>query len=330
MAWLESRQRAEGNWAFRAEERADGANARGTTALAGYTLLKMGVPPDSPAVERAAEFLLKPWGKPAPNTYGVSVEAMFFSELAARLSQPAEKRGGREPPKGLLPRALARVQACAEWLVDARVVIDVGGYGQTAWGYGASSKKGVDRYDHSNTQYALLGLLAARAAGVGARVPVEVWRDAARHWERTQCEDGKVLERPAGGAEGTTAMTGAGIMGRLIGLAVAEGTATAALADSDPAVKKALELWAGKRPIPSFGHLARGDDGYGTFYELYALERAMMLAGKRTLGDWDWYREGALVLFLNQGLDGSWGAGEADTCFALLFLKKAYVPVATK
>jgi len=284
------------------------------------------VPPGAPCVERAAEFLLKePGVRSFPNTYGVAVESMFFAELAARLG-PAGK--------GLRAKAVARVLACADWLVQARVSFELAGYGFCAWGYGASSHKGVDRYDHSNTQYALLGLLAARSAG--AKVPVEVWRDAAHHWEKVQCADGgwdyipKILEKPSGGETGTTSMTGAGIMGRLVGLAAGGAGETAALADSDPAVKRALELWASKRPVPASSHLARGADGVGVYYDLYALERALMLAGKRTLGDWDWYREGALLLYRNQALDGSFGAGEADTCFALLFLKKAYVPVATK
>jgi hypothetical protein len=82
--------------------------------------------------------------------------------------------------------------------------------------------------------------------------------------------------------------------------------------------------------VPAWGRLGKGGDGQGVYYELYGLERALMVAGKRVLRDWDWYHEGALVLLRNQALDGSFGAGEADTCFALLFLKKAYVAVATR
>jgi len=83
-------------------------------------------------------------------------------------------------------------------------------------------------------------------------------------------------------------------------------------------------------------------------YYLYGLERAMVIAGKRRLGAHDWYLEGARHLLDRQTKDGHWpkpakppkaGAkAEAkptvpavfvsrwplvQTCFALLFLKRA-------
>jgi hypothetical protein len=259
---------------------------------------------------------------------------MVLAELLARIDRAPARKGDPEPPKALRGRALARVTACGTWLVEGRVRFERGAYGHAVWGYGFSRNLKIDRYDHSCSQFAMLGLLSARAAGVA--IPVEVWRDAARHWEVVQCADGgwdyipKDLANPIGGKTSKTSMTGAGIMGRLVGLAAAGGGETAALADTDPAAMRALAFWAGKNPIPPSGHLAAGNDGVSVYYDLYAVERALMLAGKRTLGDRDWYREGALLLFRNQGLDGSWGGGEADTCFALLFLKKAYVPVATR
>jgi hypothetical protein len=54
----------------------------------------------------------------------------------------------------------------------------------------------------------------------------------------------------------------------------------------------------------------------------------MMIAKLDKLGDRDWYRDGALFILANQGLDGEW-IDTTDTCFALLFLKKAFVAVAT-
>jgi hypothetical protein len=79
------------------------------------------------------------------------------------------------------------------------------------------------------------------------------------------------------------------------------------------------------------------------YYYLYGLERACVIAGKRFLGQHDWYREGAELLLDAQQSDGSWeppnplnGFGRPgqggqyrtvllDTCFALLFLKRATV-----
>ena len=75
------------------------------------------------------------------------------------------------------------------------------------------------------------------------------------------------------------------------------------------------------------------------YYYLYGLERAGVLADTAWVGTHDWYLEGAEFLLPAQRADGSWeqadsgqGAGpfqdlgrspQVDTCFALLFLKRA-------
>jgi hypothetical protein len=58
-------------------------------------------------------------------------------------------------------------------------------------------------------------------------------------------------------------------------------------------------------------------------YYMYALERAGMIYGTEVMGTHKWYPEGAKVLIETQGANGSWGAGTVDTCFAILFLKRA-------
>lgn len=68
-------------------------------------------------------------------------------------------------------------------------------------------------------------------------------------------------------------------------------------------------------------------------YYLYSLERVGLLYGIKKIGGHDWFLEGALWLVHNQREDGSWHSyGDmpvVDTAFALLFLKKAVVPVET-
>ena len=65
------------------------------------------------------------------------------------------------------------------------------------------------------------------------------------------------------------------------------------------------------------------------YYYLYALERAGMLLGIYKIGGHDWYAEGAEAILAAQKPDGSWAPGAKrsnstwDTCFAVLFLKKA-------
>jgi hypothetical protein len=66
------------------------------------------------------------------------------------------------------------------------------------------------------------------------------------------------------------------------------------------------------------------------------LERAGELFGTERFGDHEWYPEGALVILDAQEADGSWfrdGHGshvsgrESDTCWAILFLKRATRPL---
>jgi hypothetical protein len=70
------------------------------------------------------------------------------------------------------------------------------------------------------------------------------------------------------------------------------------------------------------------------YYYLYALERLGMLYDTGKIGGHSWYPEGAKVLLDAQQKDGSWNASRPsqpvwDTCFAILFLKKATRGVAT-
>lgn len=76
------------------------------------------------------------------------------------------------------------------------------------------------------------------------------------------------------------------------------------------------------------------------YYWLYAVERLGMLLRLRHIGFHEWYREGAQWLVGAQEADGGWvnpagslGAPEpplAATCFALLFLRRATLPVVTE
>ena len=68
-----------------------------------------------------------------------------------------------------------------------------------------------------------------------------------------------------------------------------------------------------------------------SLYFLWSLERVSVLYNLRTLGDRDWYRWGAEILVANQAGSGAWDRdggypGQTpvlNTCFALLFLKRA-------
>jgi hypothetical protein len=62
------------------------------------------------------------------------------------------------------------------------------------------------------------------------------------------------------------------------------------------------------------------------YFFLWSLERIAVVLGLEMIDGKDWYSWGAEILLANQMADGAWrgeyGDCGADTCFALLFLKK--------
>jgi len=70
------------------------------------------------------------------------------------------------------------------------------------------------------------------------------------------------------------------------------------------------------------------------YYYLYGLERAGMITLTSKFGEHDWFKEGATLILGQQRDDGRWDCGKwgtsgpvPDTCFAILFLKKATQPI---
>lgn len=83
-----------------------------------------------------------------------------------------------------------------------------------------------------------------------------------------------------------------------------------------------------------------GAEGWGKYYDMYSIERAGVLSNVRKMANVEWYAEGALLLVETQQSDGAWpdivgmkptgeskGPNTVDHCFAILFLKRAVVPV---
>lgn len=96
-----------------------------------------------------------------------------------------------------------------------------------------------------------------------------------------------------------------------------------------------------KRPYGGIGQIETAMDGHGAYYNLYSVERAASLASIRMLnGTVDWYGIGSRLLIEAQNDDGGWGQGRSfagskaapatvNTCMAILFLKRAAMPVLT-
>lgn len=196
--------------------------------------------------------------------------------------------------------------------------------------------------DNSNTQYASLGLRACYDAGIV--IPEESVQLAVR-WLIESMHAGEGDDKAGKGAVvsgGETPGKPQGWSykgadeGKAYGSMTAGGVGALTIYDymlkkdwkKDANVKNGL-AWLGKN-FSATSNPGRGNSW--ELYYLYGVERAGVLYGTDKMGDHDWYLEGAKQLLSTQGDDGSWkvSGGEHptwDTCFAILFLKKATKPL---
>lgn len=332
----------------------------GVTSLALMALLHSGVKADDPAFRNGFNWI---HGQPFKKTYEVAAILMLLETKYLPLEklqdiQELTEEKAREAIQGAITKEdRAFADKCVKWLIEHQTKTGT-------WGY----PEAEELYDHSNTQYALLGLKSA--ARMGASIPDAVWRKAANAWLNTQriagnkvtlkiegyegqdlglsettSDDmflpgpwGYLVKKPEAGEvndQGYGSMTCAG----LTSLLIAESE-LAAMKGLDDALKKQIDLakkqglaWLqenyairGAPPTAGFWSLFY-------FYYLYSLERVGVLYGIKKLGGHDWYLEGAVLLCRSQRDDGSWISYDEipvlDTSFALLFLKRATVRVAT-
>lgn len=205
--------------------------------------------------------------------------------------------------------------------------------------------------DNSNSQYAALGLRAGFDAGIS--IPGDTVAMALKWWKENQkdkAEKGREavstgtvdLGPPRGwcyhydnGHEDHKSF------GSMTGGAVASMVIYHYMLGNDwwrdSSVKSGLSWLAANFSVTvnpgspcTFGNNEKTQYHYG----LYALERVGMLYGTVKIGAHAWYAEGAKELINAQKEDGSWEGSDGsnstwDTCFAILFLKRATAPIAT-
>ncbi|MCS7271052.1 MAG: DUF4159 domain-containing protein, partial [Gemmataceae bacterium] len=296
----------------------------GVTALATLALLTSGVKPEDPAVARALDYLRT---IPPRKTYVVGLQTMVFAEARQK-------------------RDLPLIQRNADWLIRHGVGWQVDDQGRVVggqlrgWTYPAGPAP-PNMADNSNTQYALLGLYAARQAG--ATIHPSVWQEIRAFYARTQRVHSPTVGSwtyatmtNVGQLEPSFSMTVAGVCGLYI--------ASMGLGESEQQLDPQTGVAANCGVYSENQALMRGmnyvasrfnfESPKSSFYNIYGIERLGRLSGERFIGRHDWYREGCEWLLARQEPNGAFlGKGGIDaapiisTSFALLFLAKGRTPV---
>jgi hypothetical protein len=341
------------------DPRTDGAIEKGVAYLRGapevrsvelliLTFLHAGIRDNDPDVQRWIKTLLE--SKPS-TTYVVALQAMVLEDLdrvryQGRIQQCAQylidtqcKNGqwGYGEPLGSWDAPPERTKAKAvasggakpkKPKVVTRVAV-------------RKTRDGPETGDCSNSQYAALGLRACFDAGID--FPIEVIDRARKAWVESQHPDEDKKGAAASRGWGYYGITFKGSYGAM----TAGGLSSVCIYDHllgkpwtrDPVVEQARNWLVVNFSATGHPQAARGWDGYEpasfVYYYLYALERAGMIYGTETFGPRAWYPEGAKYILDSQNPDGSWKSRArldengpvADTCFAILFLRRATAPL---
>lgn len=323
----------------------------GTECLVFYTLLMSGVAKDDPLVARLEPIVLATT-RESDQTYTLALatlgllahdskrHAATLADLVARLE--AGQRKGDQRGSGAYGYVLPRARTGDGSKSSAKKTIQLAHWDAPSnW------------WDNSNTQYAILALRSA--VDHGFAVESKVFERSARHFLRQKRQDGGAAYSDSIRERSYLSMT-AGVFGSLqMCVDALERTETTDAKElrtqADRAVERATK-WLEE-------HLRFPPDGSNwPFYALYAVERFGHHADSKTFGDRDWYAEGARFLVDVQLDDGAFATASlipsrprgalprgrgllgkknrvlpnaprvvtgdvVDTCFALLFLKRA-------
>ncbi len=331
----------------------------GATAFAGLALLAAGEKQGDKAVDAVMGYCKRKYKDKLAGrtTYDTAVLLMFVTKYYRRNVKKRGKKNktvesrGKKGPCQMPKDVFTWVRDMGLWLAEKQK--PTGG-----WGYPAN------REDWSNTQYALLGLRAARDCGV--KIPPGVFLKAAQRALALQEKDGPKVRRtmPALRKGEREYEIDAGDRARGWGYLESMPNPTGSMTTSGialratrndalrkprrfPAYTPKLERDVGRAVQDGFAWLDKHfsvtqNPGLGApnwhYYYLYGLERSAVFGARTLLGSHDWYLDGARYLVGAQLPDGRWHTGVLgtkeysasdvlDTASAILLLKKATRPL---
>jgi hypothetical protein len=189
--------------------------------------------------------------------------------------------------------------------------------------------------DNSNTQFAVLALWVSRRHDM----PTDDALRRAERYFRANHVNGTWRYQPGQNDIDHPSMTCAGLLGIAIGAGVQREAKARPKSDSkagtppvardplrDPLVQVALRH-VGAEIVQTVGYGLGPDMSHvRDYYFLWSVERVAVVYGLSLISGRDWYQIGSALLLRYQRPDGLWvgrySAG-IDSCFALLFLRKA-------
>jgi hypothetical protein len=347
IAALKALQKADGSWP--PHGRGGRVQAMGATALAGLTLLECNISGEDPAVARAAA-VVRAVVPECKETYSLATAILFLDKLGdpkdiplievmgLRLLAGQMGDGGGWHygcPEVFTPQEVEALLKRQAELVARLELPRAGEGGRTVKDLAPAIQEKLNKIqiappgnpsvggDNSNTQFAALALWVARRYGVPvdhAMSRVEV------RFRTAQNPDGgwSYAGAPSGAIPSTPTMTCAGVLALEISYALTGDGKKPRNPDKDQQL--ALALQALGSCVGVLKPEGRPDNDR-FYYFVWSLERVCVILGRNSLGGKDWYKWGADVVVHSQTLEGLWkgeyGDCGADTCFALLFLKKA-------
>jgi hypothetical protein len=338
VAYLRRTQLPTGSWIIGQEHYLVLRNAAGFAGLGGLALLESGVAAGDPAVQAATRFV-RLSGPQLFHTYDIALAVLFLDRLgdtrdrplirslALRLAAGQNSWGGWSYDCPLLTAAQEKKleQALRKKTRAARPPqMRPPTYPK------GNNMASPDRADNSNTQFAVLALGAAGRHDLPLGYPLGL---AELRFRLSESAAG--WHYRWGIPRGYGSMTCAGLLSLAVGRAAAEeqpapGGKAGPARPEDPGIGWGLNALGAYLRDPSDPRaLGVGPSGALNLYFLWSVERVGVLCGVKTIGGVDWYRWGAGLLVPTQRPDGSWlGRGScgypvADTCFALLFLKRS-------
>ena len=351
-----------------AEKYLDHPRYPGEVPLIGLTLLECGVPASDPAVQQITQRVRQ--GIAGLNaTYTLALDILFLDRLgepadrsliqrlAFRLLAGQNDAGGwtyncpllsekeehqlmtflasQSPPAVVRSVSLARSPGERVRNVPPipRETLPPSLQGLSVVRYQSGKKPNLQSGgdDNSNTQFAILGVWAARRYEVAVDRSLALIASRFRDSQNSNGSWGYYVH----GAVRPDSMTCAGLLGLAVGrVNTADGKHETVA--SDPAIEKGLKFLGNKIGKPESvirkrgqgGRIGAGADSNGDLYWLWSMERVGVIYNLKTIGGKDWYTWSTRLIVNHQQKDGSWNDYHGplvDTCFALLVLKRVNV-----